>query len=115
MSRKSSLRQRYARPSNKASSATSASSCKQEPGIRQLSNELSCVINRVRRAYGPLSMAEVARSTQMKRAEDQVNRAAWDLQRGLGDSRRWHEVLCEYEAVWMDLLDQIRQSERHAA
>ena len=115
MSRKSSLRRRYARPFSKASNATGASSCKQEPGMRQLGNELSCIINRVRRAYGPLSMAEVARSTQMKRAEELVSRAARDLQRGLGDSRQWHEVLCKYEAVWMDLLDQIRQSERHAA
>ena len=115
MSRKSSLRRRYARPLNRASGATGASSRKPEPGMSRLGNELSCVINRVRRAYGPLSMAEVARSTQMKRAEAQVNRAAWDLQRGLGDSRQWHEVLCQYEAVWMDLLDQIRQSERHAA
>ena len=114
MSRKSSLRRRYARPK-----AASASSMHQpgmhQPGMHQLGNELSCVINRVRRAYGTLSMAEVARCTQMKRAEDQVNRAAWDLQRGLSDSRQWHEVLCRYEAVWMDLLGQIRQSERHAA
>ena len=110
MRRKSSLRRRYNRSLPQASLTT-----RPQSGLAQLGSELSCVINRVRRAYGALSMAEVAQCRQMKRAEDRVNRAAWDLQRGLSDSRQWHEVLCQYEAVWMDLLDQVRQSERHAA
>jgi hypothetical protein len=115
MSRRSSLRRRYGiskhatrKPCGHKISATGLS-------LPELGTELSFVINRVRRAYGPVSMASVSDSSQVQQAERAINQTAQGVRAGYNGQCDWQKVLREYEAVWMDLLVQIRQSERCAA
>lgn len=85
--------------------------------LSRLSSQLSAVINRVRRAFGPVSMADMAHRPEIVRAERRVARVAWQVAQGERDLGAWRRALEEYEAVWMELLaDGCRAGEkRHAA
>jgi hypothetical protein len=83
----------------------------------RLGEELSAVINRVRRAFGPIPMWGAASKPQVGRAEQALERVAGQLLCGEVDGTTWHQALLEYECMWMALLDQLRgaESTRHAA
>lgn len=85
--------------------------------LARLGNELSAVINRVRQAFGPISMRQVAERFEVQEAEQAVNGAARQLQSGECDWSAWTQVLQDYEDVWMVLLDELRgaRTKRHAA
>ena len=69
-----------------------------------LGAELSAVINRVRRAFGPVPMAEFAGRPEIIQAERQVALVAWQVVRGQQPHEVWQQVLAQYEACWMQLL-----------
>ena len=83
----------------------------------RLSQELSAVINRVRRAFGPISMWGAAFRPQVGRAEQALERVAGQLLCGEVDSSAWQQALRQYERMWMALLDELRDptATRHAA
>jgi hypothetical protein len=62
------------------------------------------VINRVRRAFGPVSMAQFAGRPEIIQAERQVNLIAWQVVRGERLPEVWRQILAQYEACWMQLL-----------
>ena len=72
--------------------------------LTRLGDELSAVINRVRRAFGASSMAELASRPEILQAEQQVALVARQLARGEQAAERWTQVLAEYEGCWMSLL-----------
>jgi hypothetical protein len=65
---------------------------------------LSEVINRVRRAFGPIPMADFAGRPEILQAEGRVSRAARQVARGQGQPEAWRRALAEYEACWMQFL-----------
>lgn len=69
-----------------------------------LAAELSAVINRVRRAFGPVPMADLAGRPEILQAEHQVALVAWQVVRGQQAPEAWRQVLAQYEACWMALL-----------
>ena len=79
-------------------------------GLTRLGAELSAVINRVRRAFGPVSMADFAGRPEILQAERQVTMVAWQVVRGLQQPEAWHQALAQYEACWMQLLGAGRAS-----
>lgn len=85
--------------------------------IARLGGELSAVINRVRRAFGPLSMRESALHPEIRKAEQLVDQAARRCLRGEAEPTAWYRALRQYEECWMLQLDQLRRltSERCAA
>ena len=87
------------------------------PSIARLGSELSAVINRVRRAFGPVSMRPMADLPQIRQAEEQVDQTARLLLRGEADLRTWYRMLRLYEDTWMGQLRQMRAEgeKRHAA
>ena len=90
--------------------------CDQYP-IARLGGELSAVINRVRRAFGPIPMREPATRPEIKQAERMVDQAARQLLRGEVDLSAWYRALRRYEDTWMLQLEELRsaEAERHAA
>ena len=82
-----------------------------------LAEELGAVINRVRRAFGPIPMGEAASRPQVPRAEQALERVAGQLLCGEVDSSAWQQALRQYECMWMALLDELRDptATRHAA
>ncbi|MBI2502485.1 MAG: hypothetical protein HYW07_04525 [Candidatus Latescibacteria bacterium] len=78
--------------------------------LTRLGAELSAVINRVRRAFGPVSMADYAGRPEILQAERQVARVAWQVVRGQQQPEVWQQVLAHYEACWMQLLGTCRAS-----
>ncbi|GEM_PF-2045376 len=74
----------------------------------RLGSELSAVINRVRSAFGPISMRGPAAQPKIKRAEQAVDQTARQLLRGEADLRTWYRVLREYEDTWMVELAALR-------
>ena len=76
--------------------------------LSRLGNELSVVINRIRHAFGPVSMQELARRPQIRQAEQAVNVEAWRYQRGQSNQIQWQQALDDYENAWMRLLDEVR-------
>lgn len=72
--------------------------------LARLGAELSAVINRVRRAFGPVSMADLAGRPEILQAERQVTLVAWQVVRGQQAPEAWQQVLAQYEACWMQLL-----------
>lgn len=78
--------------------------------LTPLSAELSAVINRVRRAFGPVSMAELARHPEIFQAEQEVALVAGQVARGEQGKARWAQVLVHYEGCWMSLLSAGRTS-----
>lgn len=85
--------------------------------LLRLSSQLSAVINRVRRAFGPISMADMARRPEVIQAEARISAMAWQVAQGERDLGAWRRALEEYEGVWMELLaNGCRAGEnRHAA
>ncbi len=85
--------------------------------LTRLGNELSAVINRVRQAFGPISMRHIAERWEIRQAEQVVNGVARRLQGGECDWTEWDQALRDYEQAWMNLLDEARgaQAKRHAA
>lgn len=83
----------------------------------RLGSELSAVINRVRSAFGPISMRGPAAGPEIKRAEQIVDQTARQLLRGEADLNAWYRVLRQYEQTWMVELESARgvQAERCAA
>lgn len=79
-------------------------------GLTRLGAELSAVINRVRRAFGPVSMAEFAGRPEILQAERQVTMVAWQVVRGQQRPEAWQQVLAQYEACWMQVLGTVRAS-----
>lgn len=75
-----------------------------------LGAELSVVINRVRRAFGPVSMADFSGRPEIIQAERQVNLIAWQVARGERLPEVWQQALAHYEACWMQLLGASRAS-----
>lgn len=75
-----------------------------------LGAELSAVINRIRRAFGPVSMADFAGRPEILQAERQVNLAAYQVARGERQPEVWRQALAHYEACWMQLLGASRAS-----
>lgn len=75
-----------------------------------LGTELSAVINRVRRAFGPVSMANFAGRPEILQAERQVARVAYQVARGERQPEAWQQALAHYEACWMQLLAACRAS-----
>ncbi|NKB69967.1 MAG: hypothetical protein GKR89_23075 [Candidatus Latescibacteria bacterium] len=96
---------------------TRASRRSRAHSLVQLADEVSAVINRVRRAFGSIPMAPVAARPEIAQAEEAVNRAASHLRGGQTDWSGWRQALYEYEALWMALLDEVRQTQdkRYAA
>lgn len=81
------------------------------PGsLPALSEELSALINRVRQAFGPISMAELAGQPEIRDAEEQVALVAGQVARGQWDAEHWQRVLAHYEGCWMSLLEARRAS-----
>ena len=78
--------------------------------LARLGAELSAVINRVRQAFGPVSMAELAGHPEILQAESQVALVARQLMRGEQVAERWSQVLAKYERCWMSLLGAGRAS-----
>ena len=76
----------------------------------RLGAELSAVINRVRRAFGPVSMADFAGRPEILQAERQVALVAWQVAQGLQQPEAWGQALAQYEACWMQLLGASRAS-----
>ena len=76
----------------------------------QLADDVSAVINRVRRAFGTIPMGPVASRPEIAQAEEAVNQAALHLRGGQTDWSGWRQALYEYEALWMALLDEVRQN-----
>lgn len=91
--------------------------CASRPSISRLGSEVSAVINRVRRSFGPLSMRGAATLPQVRRAEQVVDQTARQLLRGEADLSTWYRALRQYEDCWMLQLEQLRSAskERHAA
>ncbi len=85
--------------------------------IARLGGELSAVINRVRRAFGPISMQGPASRPEIRQAEKVVDQTARRLLRGESDLSAWYLALRKYEETWMLQLDQLRsgKSKRCAA
>ena len=77
--------------------------------IARMGSELSAVINRVRRAFGPLSMRESASHPEIRNAEQLVDRTARRCLRGEDDLVAWYRALRQYEECWMLQLDQRRR------
>ena len=78
------------------------------PSISHLGGELSAVINRVRSAFGPISMHGSAARPQVQRAEQVVDQTARQLLRGEADLSAWYRVLRQYEDAWMLELERVR-------
>ena len=74
----------------------------------RLGSEPSAVINRVRSAFGPISMRGPADQPKIKRAEQAVDQTARQLLRGEADLRTWYRVLHQYEDTWMVELAALR-------
>ena len=74
----------------------------------RLGSELSAVINRIRSAFGPISMRGPADQPKIKRAEQAVDQTARQLLRGEADLRTWYRVLRQYEDTWMVELAALR-------
>ena len=87
------------------------------PSVSRLGSELSAVINRVRSAFGPISMRDPAACSEIKQAEQVVNQTARQLLRGEADLSTWYRVLRQHEHTWMLELERARdtQAERCAA
>ncbi len=85
--------------------------------LSRLGSELSAVINRVRRRFGPIPMADMACRPEILRAEHTVARVARQVARGECGLGEWRGALAEYEEVWMELLPGARRAEKnwHAA
>jgi hypothetical protein len=85
--------------------------------IASLGGDLSAVINRVRQAFGPLSMRDSASLPEIQQAAGLVDRTARLLLRDEADLTAWRRALCSYEKAWMLRLDQLRRrvAERCAA
>ena len=81
-----------------------------------LGDELSAVINRVRRAFGPIPMAGIAVRPEVEQAEQAIEQAAGQLRRGEIDLEAWRQALNQYENTWMLLLvEQRRAGEKRCA
>jgi len=78
------------------------------PSVSRLGGELSAVINRVRSAFGPISMHGSAARPQVQRAEQVVDQTARQLLRGEADLSAWYRVLRQYEDAWMLELERVR-------
>ena len=74
----------------------------------RLGSELSAVINRVRSAFGPISMRDPATRPQIKQAEQVVDQTARQLLRGEADLSTWYRALRQYEDIWMLELESAR-------
>ena len=83
--------------------------------LYRLANQVSAVINRVRRAYGSTSMSTFSARAEVQQAEQQINQMACRLLGGKSTMTDWYQTLKDYEALWMGLLDENLQAERHAA
>jgi hypothetical protein len=85
--------------------------------IARLGGELSAVINRVRRAFGPIPMQGPASHPHIKEAEKMVDQVARRLLRGEADLSAWYRALRRYEDTWMLHLAALRgaRQERPAA
>ena len=85
--------------------------------VSRLGSELSAVINRVRSAFGSISMRGSATRPEIQRAEKVVDQTARQLLRGEADLSTWYRVLRQYENSWMVELDALRstQAKRCAA
>ena len=81
--------------------------CENYP-IARLGGELSAVINRVRHAFGPISMREPASCSEIRQAEKAVDQIARRLLRGESDLTAWYLALRKYEETWMLQLDLLR-------
>jgi hypothetical protein len=76
--------------------------------LARLGGELSAVINRVRRAFGPIPMRESASRREVKQAESTVDQTARLFLRGEADLTAWYRALRQYEDAWLAQLDQVR-------
>ena len=85
------------------------------PSTSRLGSEVSAVINRVRRAFGPISMRGSADLPQIHQAEKIVDQTARQLLRGEADLSAWYSALRRYEETWMGRLEQLQNHARHAA
>ena len=74
----------------------------------RLGSELSAVINRVRSAFGPISMRAPATRPQIKQAGQVIDQTARQLLRGEADLSTWYRVLRQYENTWMIELESVR-------
>lgn len=68
-----------------------------------LAAELSVVINRVRRVFGPLSMADFAGHPEVLSAARRVDQVAGLVVRGEAPRAAWQQALAQYEAIWIQL------------
>jgi hypothetical protein len=78
--------------------------------LSYLGAELSGVINRVRRAFGPVSMADFAGRPEVLQAARQVNLVAWHVAQGERQPEVWQQALAPCESCWMQLLGASRAS-----
>ncbi len=78
----------------------------------RLGDELSTVINRVRRAFGSIPMWGVAARPQVEQAEQALEQVAGQLLGGEVDGAAWDQALQEYECTWMVLLDELRGADQ---
>jgi len=87
------------------------------PTVSRLGSEVSAVINRVRRSFGPIPMRGSAALPQVRKAEQVVDHTARQLLRGDADLSTWYRALRQYEDCWMLQLEQLRgeHKKRHAA
>jgi len=85
--------------------------------IARLGGELSSVINRVRRAFGPFSMRDSSTRPEIRRVEEAVDQVARGLLRGDVELTDWYRALRQYEDTWMVQLEMMRrmEAERRAA
>ena len=67
------------------------------PSVSRLGSELSAVINRVRSAFGSISMSGPAACAEIKQAEQVVDQTACQMLRGEADLSTWYRILRQYE------------------
>ena len=67
------------------------------PSVSRLGSELSPVINRVRSAFGSVSMSGPAACPEIKQAEQVVDQTACQMLRGEADLSTWYRILRQYE------------------
>ncbi len=75
-----------------------------------LAAELSEVINRVRRAFGQIPMADFAGRPEIVEAAQRVNLVARKRVQGEAAAGAWQQALAHYEACWMQQLGASRSS-----
>ena len=83
--------------------------------LSRFCNDVSAVLNRVRIAFGSLSMKAVANRPEVKAAEVTIERAARLVRGGEEGLDVWQGALIVYEATWMAVLRELQRSGKSAA